>query len=67
MMSIFKLDVYGKKMIARYSDRRWHLSIAGPEGKSRPVRNMIVPSDIKTAEEYERASIAVWEDLKSGK
>lgn len=50
-MDTLKLDVFGKAMVARYDNHGWQLSIPGYEGKSRPVPNLVVPSDVVTVEE----------------
>ena len=50
-MDLLRLDVFGMIMIARRSDRGWQLSIPGNEGKSQPVYDLVIPSDIVSAED----------------
>lgn len=50
-MDSLRLDVFGKIMVARCDDHGWQLSIPGYEGKSRPVPNLVVPSDVVTVED----------------
>ncbi len=47
-METLRLDVFGKLMTARFDGHGWKLSIPGDEGKSRPVPNLVVPSDVIT-------------------
>jgi hypothetical protein len=50
-MDSLRLDVFGTIMLARHADHRWQLSIPGHEGKSRPVFDLVIPSDVITPEE----------------
>ena len=50
-MDVLRLDVFGMIMVARRSDHGWQLSIPGNEGKSQPVYEIVIPSDIVSTEE----------------
>jgi hypothetical protein len=48
MNNLLHIDVFGRHMIAEYISDRWQLSMAGTEGKRRPIADILVPDDITT-------------------
>lgn len=50
MNDVLQLDVFGKRMIADRRSGRWQLSMAGADGKRRPLTDILVPADVTTEE-----------------
>ena len=48
------IDVFGRRIIADYQSGKWQLSLAGIEGKSRPLSDILVPEEITTEEDLLR-------------
>jgi hypothetical protein len=48
---LLHLDVFGKQMIAELVSGRWQLSLAGADGKRRPLSDIQVPADVLTEKE----------------
>jgi len=51
MSDILQIDVFGRRMVAEHLSGRWQLSLAGADGKRRPVSDVLVPTDITSEED----------------
>jgi hypothetical protein len=51
MDDTLQINVFGKRMVAEHLSGRWQLSLAGADGKRRPVSDILVPTDIITERE----------------
>ena len=43
-------DVFGRMMRAERANERWQLFLIGPEGKKRPVPDVVVPPELTANE-----------------
>jgi len=48
-MRQFKLDVFGRLVLAKQTDDGWKMYYVGGEGKRRPALEIVVPDDISEA------------------
>jgi hypothetical protein len=49
-MKSMKFDVFGRLVLAVKDEAGWSVFYLGPEGKSRPTHNIVVPESVAEAE-----------------
>ena len=49
-MKTLKFDVFGRDVFIVKTENGWQAYYSGPEGKRRPARDIIIPSNIEESE-----------------
>ncbi|HEX6927986.1 MAG TPA: hypothetical protein VF267_01960 [Gammaproteobacteria bacterium] len=50
-MNQLNLDVFGRRMLAERDGKGWRLTLAGTDGKRRPVPDLVIPENVRSLED----------------